>query len=956
MGHSENYAILVVDDDEPIVKNIRRILNRKGFTNIVSALNGEQGLKLLESVKVPFFLILSDQQMPGMSGAEFLEKSIMISPESRRMIITGFLDFDTIVDSVNKGAVHQYITKPWDNDDLVLRVIAEKEIYLQQQERKRMFKVTNHQNAKLFELASKLKAVNQKHRQMIREREQSVDALKQSLVKAKAEAEHKEIFLGLDELLSSTITISKENLVQALSVVHKEINLMMERITKRNKVVFSGDPSADVLGDMDDPVYEIIDQIIENVVQAVEPELSDIGSEPDVGVTVDDYDRLPDFGTLAFNDGYITQGELEQAREELEEKETEAATGLTLGEVLGSNGYIRRKDLSRIYAKLALIQMRILDRELGRMLIEKEEATKKDVDRALRKQLNIFEDSGAAFLLGDLLVDAEVISVKVRDEVMASQDRSGKMAADDSTQFSSEFGAFVDLQISEDHTQAHIRVPKAAQGTENIQPIKDLIKKRGITYGIVPDSNIMDFVKACRDPHEQFVVAQGIPVSVGKPAQIRYHFNVEHESAGTIREDGSIDFTSRGDSPFVKKGELLAEKIPMEQARPGRDIFGETLLVDDVDDVPLKGGWGTLISEDGLKLTATIQGQPSLNLKGAVSVLEQFTINGDVDFKTGNINFKGNVLVKGIVKEGFKVECDDLITDEINGGIVRIRGDLKVSNGIINADVQAQGGVQAKFVNNSKIYAYRNMMVVREIMDSWIAVSGNLKNETGRITSSTVAARQGLDLKQIGTEKAEVSTVKAGADDHIQWVALQYDKKMDDINLRLQALIKEKLKHERENNDLHVEIANQTFVQEKITQKMDFTEKKIGKVTGGARQQLAKELKALEKKMAQADDRIKSLFEEQDLALKKIEACDHRIEKENAELAEIKKEKEASIERIQKEPAKALLKINKKVFAGTRIMGTLATSIVKNDTGMCKFMEIDSQYPGIPKILVKKNL
>ncbi len=75
MADNSEYGILVVDDDEPIVKNMRRVLRRKGFTKVISALNGEQGIKLLETTQPPFFLVMSDQRMPGMSGSEFLERA-----------------------------------------------------------------------------------------------------------------------------------------------------------------------------------------------------------------------------------------------------------------------------------------------------------------------------------------------------------------------------------------------------------------------------------------------------------------------------------------------------------------------------------------------------------------------------------------------------------------------------------------------------------------------------------------------------------------------------------------------------------------------------------------------------------------------------------------------------------------------------------------------------------------
>ncbi|MCD4719691.1 MAG: FapA family protein [Desulfobacula sp.] len=962
MSDNSEYGILVVDDDEPIVKNMRRVLRRKGFTKITSALNGEQGIKLLETAQTPFFLIMSDQRMPGMSGSEFLEKSILLSPESRRMLITGYSDFDTIIDAVNKGEMHQYISKPWDNDDLLLRIMGELEIYKNFQERKHLYNVTKRQNAKLFDLASTQKKELQKFTIALENKKEEVETLVQTLKEAKEQAEFKEVFLGLDELLSRTITMNKSNLTQAFKIANKEVTSLVETISDRNKLSFS--PDNVQMGDTDvneleDEIFEIIDQIIENVVITVEPQLFGIGSEPSTGIVIDDYKQLPDFDELAFNDGFITKGEREKALEELEEKEAELSTGLTADKILIQNGFLRRQDLSRIFAKLAMIETRLLDRDLAKMMVNREIASKKDIDRAFRKQLNNFEDSGVAMLLGDILVESEIISPQIRDEIMATQDRTGKKksAIDQSSQFSSEFGAFVDLQISEDKVQAWIRVPKTVQGTTDIDPVKKLIKKRGIKHGITDDLAIRKFLKNCTDPHEKFVVAQGIPPSVGKPARIIYHFNTQSDSAGVINEDGSIDFKSRGDSPFVKRGQVLAEKQPMEQPKSGIDIFGETLLVGDVDDVPLEGGEGVELSEDELKLTATITGQPSIDIKGIISVLESFTVKGDVDFKTGNINFNGNVIVTGTVKEGFLVECEDLTADEINGGIIRIRGDLKISNGVVNADIQTQGSVQAKFLNKTKVYGYGDIMITREIMESYIAISGALNNEAGRITACTIAARKGMSVKQIGTEKSEYSTVKTGADDHIRWIAEKYDTKIEKKQRELDVTIAEKMEHDEAYNGLHVDIANQTFAQEKITKKIDFLENKIGEVKEKEEKaRIVKDLKELETTVQQSDERIKAIFEEQDIVQQKSTACEKKIEELNEEIKTIQKEKEKLIGKLEKENPVPELKVSKKLYTGTRITGTQASMILKQDLGASKFTEIDSENPDSPKQLIHQTL
>ena len=959
MADNDQYGILVVDDDEPIVKNMRRVLRRKGFTKVISALNGEQGTKLLETTRPPFFLVMSDQRMPGMSGSEFLEKSILISPESRRMLVTGYSDFDAVIAAVNKGEIHQYISKPWNNDDLLLRIMNELTIYKGFQERKHLYTVTNRQNAKLFDLAATQKKELEKFTAQLENKKEEALLLTQALKDARKEAEFKETFPGLDELLSRTITMNKTNLVQAFKIVRKEVNHLMMTISDRNSQNFSVqdlDKDQVDITTLEDETFDMIDQIIEEVVIASESGLFGIGSEPVTGVVVDDYKNIPDFDELAFNDGFITRGERERALEELEEKEAELKTGLTIDKILVRNGFLRRQDLSRIFAKLAMIETRLLDRELAKIMLNREIASKKDIDRAFRKQLNNFEDSGVAQLMADILAESQIISPETRDEVMALQDRSSTKRPDESSQFSSEFGAFVDLQISENKVQAWIRVPKAAQGSTDIQPIKDLIKKRGITYGIVEDLEIRRFLKECTDPHEKFIVANGIEPSVGKPARIEYHFNTQASTAGVVKEDGSIDFTARGDSPFVRRSQLLAEKHPVEQPKSGMDIFGETLLVGDVDDIPLEGGDGTELSEDGLTLKAAITGQPAIDGKGVIRVLESFTVNGDVDFKTGNINFNGNVIVKGAVKEGFTVECDSLTANEINGGIIRIRGDLNVSNGVVNSDIQTQGSVRAKFLNKVRVYGYEDMMITREIMESRIAISGSLNNETGRITASVIAARKGMRVKQIGTDKAEYSTVKAGTDDHIQWIGERYDARIEKNQRELDLAVAEKIEYDSVYNAYHVDIANQTFAQEKVTKKMDFLENRIPEAKEEEKAAIQKELKELEITIQKADERIKAIFHEQDLAQQQAAECERLIEEISCRIKAVEDEKQTIIGRLEKEDAFAEFKISKRIYTGTRIMGTETSMILKQDMGPSKFTEIDSENPDSPKQLVHQPI
>lgn len=109
-------GVLFVDDEENILHSLRRLFMDDGF-EIFTATSGEQGLKILENTP-GIALIVSDQRMPGLSGAQFLEKAKTILPDTLRILLTGHSDINAVVDAINKGGAYRYLTKPWDDEVL----------------------------------------------------------------------------------------------------------------------------------------------------------------------------------------------------------------------------------------------------------------------------------------------------------------------------------------------------------------------------------------------------------------------------------------------------------------------------------------------------------------------------------------------------------------------------------------------------------------------------------------------------------------------------------------------------------------------------------------------------------------------------------------------------------------------------------------------------------------------
>lgn len=152
----EPVSVLIVDDEENILKSIQRLLMDEEDIEITTATSGEEGLALLPDLS-NLGLIVSDQRMPGMGGAQFLEKARDINPDPSRIILTGYADVTAAVDAINKGGAWRYLAKPWNDEELV-RVIREGlERYRIIIENRRLNALVLKQNQELEEWNSGLK-------------------------------------------------------------------------------------------------------------------------------------------------------------------------------------------------------------------------------------------------------------------------------------------------------------------------------------------------------------------------------------------------------------------------------------------------------------------------------------------------------------------------------------------------------------------------------------------------------------------------------------------------------------------------------------------------------------------------------------------------------------------------------------------------------------------------------
>jgi cyclic di-GMP phosphodiesterase len=112
------YKLLIVDDELANIRLLERLF-RDDYC-CLTAPSGEEAIKLLDQHDVA--VIITDQRMPGMTGLELLKASFDRRPHMVRILLTGYTDIDALVEAVNCGLVYMYVSKPWNNADLRLRI------------------------------------------------------------------------------------------------------------------------------------------------------------------------------------------------------------------------------------------------------------------------------------------------------------------------------------------------------------------------------------------------------------------------------------------------------------------------------------------------------------------------------------------------------------------------------------------------------------------------------------------------------------------------------------------------------------------------------------------------------------------------------------------------------------------------------------------------------------------
>ena len=218
--------VLFVDDEENILRSLKRLLMDEEM-DILTATSGELGLDVLRNTP-EIGLIVSDQRMPGLPGAEFLRQSREIAPDALRIMLTGYADITATIEAINKGGAYRYISKPWDDEEMIRTIRDALRQCRLISENKRLSALVQKQNEELKEWNGNLKSRVLEQTAAIRIRNNELHELNEKLKKNYENC--LTAFSGLVELRDRETENHSRNVAQLSVMVAGNMNLSAEEI------------------------------------------------------------------------------------------------------------------------------------------------------------------------------------------------------------------------------------------------------------------------------------------------------------------------------------------------------------------------------------------------------------------------------------------------------------------------------------------------------------------------------------------------------------------------------------------------------------------------------------------------------------------------------------------------------------------------------------------------------
>ena len=363
------------------------------------------------------------------------------------------------------------------------------------------------------------------------------------------------------------------------------------------------------------------------------------------------------------------------------------------------------------------------------------------------------------------------------------------------------------VELEDNEMRAYIIVTPPGEGGCDLtyDSYISLLKQYRVYYGL-KEQFLMEF--ADRPSYREKVeVAEGIRPVNGKDAYIDYKFETDQTKI-QLKEgaNGRVNFKELNIIQNVVQNQILATKIHPGEGVDGKTITGKILPAKGGSDISLPLGNNVHIGDDGDTIIADINGQVII-ANGKVNVEPVYTVEGDVNLKTGNIIFLGTVIINGNVEDGFSVKAAGNI--EVKGTVAKAEldaeGDIIIYQGINGKSgglIRAGRSIWSRFIENAYVEAGNMVVVTDGIINSQVDAIRSIicQGKRANIMGGRLRAGEEINAKVLGNSTSGTETVcEVGFDpkskvelEHLIEVKASSEDELENIRLDLQTLINTK--------------------------------------------------------------------------------------------------------------------------------------------------------------------
>ncbi|MCA0969114.1 FapA family protein [Halobacillus litoralis] len=322
------------------------------------------------------------------------------------------------------------------------------------------------------------------------------------------------------------------------------------------------------------------------------------------------------------------------------------------------------------------------------------------------------------------------------------------------------------VSVSRDQLEAYIDLLDPVDEVTEEQ-IQSFLKEKNVTFGIL-EEEIDRMMRNDESLVYPLLIAVGKQPIHGKDGKVIFdkevNFEVEEQEKASFRDIITI--------PSVEEGERIAAIEPPTNGKAGTNVHGEEIPPKPGKPAQLRAGKNTTFKRADDAFYASINGQLSTDER-SLQVQPLFEVNGDLDLRTGNLDFVGSIIINGNVPTGFRVfaQGDITIYGMVEGATIVAGGSVHISEGISGlgkAVIQSGQDVRVGYINQATVEAGQDLFVENSILHSDVVAHHSVYCQRGHIIGGTTSAGLHIEARDIGNRMYTPTGLSLGVNKKVE--------------------------------------------------------------------------------------------------------------------------------------------------------------------------------------------